>query len=170
MLRWLIRPARALVEALTDAGTPQQLALGFTLGMLVGLVPKDNLTAWILATLLLATRSNLAMAGLGAFAFSWMGMLLDPLSHRIGLMLLEAGALRPIWTWLFQLPLMPWTALNNSVVLGSLVLGIMLLYPVYRVARPLFAWLLPRLTDRAARWHIGKVLYGADVIANGGSQ
>ena len=58
MYAWL-RPVRALLTLLSSADSPRQIALGFALGMLVGLVPKGNLIAVALVTLLFAARVNL---------------------------------------------------------------------------------------------------------------
>lgn len=63
---WFIKPLRYLAGALRDLNSPRRIALGVALGMLVGLVPKDNLTAAALGVVLLTFRVNLA-AGTGEF-------------------------------------------------------------------------------------------------------
>jgi uncharacterized protein (TIGR03546 family) len=135
MLRWLIKPLRILVESLRDEESPHLLALGLAVGMVVGLVPKDNLTATVLATLLLVLRLHLGAAAASALVFMWMGALLDPVAHRIGLSILTCAPLEPFLAKLFDLPLVPWTNLNNTVVLGNLVIGLALCYPVYQLSK-----------------------------------
>ena len=135
MFRTFLKPLRLLVKLLTDSTSSSQLAYGFALGMLIGLVPKDNLLALILSTVVVATRINLGAAAAGTVIFSWVGMLLDPLSHQIGLGLLTWTALEPAWTFLYGLPVIPWTHFNNTVVLGSLLLGGSLVFPVYFFSR-----------------------------------
>ncbi|HUG91102.1 MAG TPA: TIGR03546 family protein [Planctomycetaceae bacterium] len=157
-----IRPVRFLTGALIQQDSPRQLAHGFALGALVGLVPKENLTAIALMTVLCAARVNLGTGMLAAFAFSWIGVLVDPLSHRIGLSLLEWRTLAPVWTWLYNLPVVPWTQFNNSVVLGSLVVGLTAYYPLVRLGEPLFARYKPRLEERLRRYRIVQVLFGAE--------
>lgn len=61
---WFIKPLRYLAGALRDLNSPRRIALGVALGMLVGLLPKDNLTAAALGVVLLTFRVNLA-AGTG---------------------------------------------------------------------------------------------------------
>lgn len=68
-LQFLSKPTRLLAELLTQTASPNQIAWGFALGMLVGRVPKGNLTAWLLAVLVLATRANLAAAALRPGSF-----------------------------------------------------------------------------------------------------
>jgi uncharacterized protein (TIGR03546 family) len=130
-LRYLRRPFDLLIDLLTDASDPRQIAWGFALGMLIGLVPKGNLTAGVLTLVLLATRANLAAAGLATLLFSWLGMLADPLTHRLGLALLSSAGLRPVCDWLYRQPIVPWFHLHNTVVLGNLLCGLALLLPVY---------------------------------------
>jgi uncharacterized protein (TIGR03546 family) len=167
MIGWLLRPGRPLVKVLTAADSPERIALGFALGMIIGLVPKGNLIALCLGVVLLSSRANLAAAALAAFTFSWLGILADPVSHRIGLGLLNFSPLVNFWTWLYNLPVVPWTAFNNTVVLGSFVLALALFYPVFRLMEPAAAWGVPRMRDRVAKYRIGQLLLGLDVVSGG---
>jgi uncharacterized protein (TIGR03546 family) len=167
MTVWLSWPLRYLLKPLTAAPAPRQIALGFALGMLVGLVPKGNLIAVALATVLLAANANLGVGAMAVCCFSWIGWLLDPASHAIGAALLFADPLIPFWSWLYHLPLAPWLALNNTVVLGSLMLGLVLAYPVYRAARQLAEWSLPRLHERLRNHHAARLLLGLDAAEGG---
>ncbi len=165
MLLRLLRPLRVLTRLFTAAGTPRELALGLAVGMLIGLVPKGNLTALTLTVLLLASRVNLGSGMIGATVFSWVGMLVDPLSHRIGEALLASPSLRPAWTFLYELPAGPWIGFNNTVVLGSLLLGLWLFYPVYRLSEPAFAYAQPRVADWLSRFRIEGLLARAEMLA-----
>ena len=158
-----LRAARRLVGALTYQTTPRQLALGFALGMLVGLVPKGNLTAMALMLLLCASKVNLGVATFSALIFSWTGLLADPVTHTIGLALLTTPSLQPLWIWLYNTPIVPWTDFNNTVVLGSFVTGTALLLPVYLVCRPAFERLTPVIQARAKRFRIVRLLWGAEL-------
>jgi len=163
MLALLVRPLRLLVQALAAADSPRQLAYGFALGMMIGLVPKGNLIALALALLLLVTRANLAAGGVAAVAFSWLGVWLDPLSHRLGLALLTKPSLQPTWAWLYDLPLMPWTGFHNTVVLGSLLVGLWLFYPSYRLSLLGFQRFQPPVAEWIARHQVTRILFGLDV-------
>jgi uncharacterized protein (TIGR03546 family) len=164
ILRW-IRPIRFLVEGIVAADTPRQLALGLALGMIIGLVPKGNLTAIALSMILLATRVNLATGLLGAALFSWLNGWTDPLAHRVGYALLTHEPLRPLFAWFFALPVVPWMALNNTVVFGSLLLGIWLFWPVYHLGHRGFERLQPRVAAVLERYRMSNVLAGAELAA-----
>jgi uncharacterized protein (TIGR03546 family) len=131
----IVRLLRGLVQAFLEEDAPRRLAFGFALGMLIGLVPKGNLTAAALGVIVLASRANLGTAALATGLFSWVGMWLDPLTHRLGTALLTREAWQVQCARLYELPLVPWTRLNNTVVLGSLLLGIGLFLPVYGLSR-----------------------------------
>ena len=163
---FLLRPLRFLAQALLLDATPRQLAAGFALGMLIGLVPKGNLIAISLMALFCALRINLA-AGTAAIAlFAWAGTFLDPISHRVGHYLLTHQALEPYWTTLSGVKLMPWTAFNNTVVLGSTIIGLALLAPVYGLSRPVFARFAPGLAKFVQKYHVSQVLHGGEVTGN----
>lgn len=165
MLSWSFYPARLVVRALVAHDSPRQIAWGAALGMLLGLVPKGNLTALVLAVMLFSLRVNLAAGLLTAAVCGWIGMALDPVAHRIGWQILTHRPLQPTFARCYELPLAPWSGLNNTVVVGQFVLGLYFVYPVY--------WLALRSVARgqkfAARairkYRLARVLAGADVAS-----
>ena len=151
MLLWIIRPLRYLLSAISPHDSPRQLALGMAIGIAVGLVPKGNLTAVMLTTVLFGSQVNAGTGMLTAFCFSWIGSFLDPLTHRIGLAVLGCGPIRSMLATLYDLPLVPWTGWNNTVVVGSLLLGCGQVYFSYRLSLPLFETYHPQLVARLRR-------------------
>ncbi|MBS0265301.1 MAG: TIGR03546 family protein [Planctomycetes bacterium] len=160
---FLLSPLRYLAKALVLESTPRQMAWGFALGVAIGLVPKGNLIAVSLMTLLCALRVNIA-AGTGAIAlFAWIGMYFDPLSHRLGHYLLTRPDLQQFWTKLAGMRFVPWTDFNNTVVLGSTVIGLTAVLPVYFATRPIFEKFAPKLSAHVARFRLVAVLTGGDL-------
>jgi uncharacterized protein (TIGR03546 family) len=148
MLSLSFRLLRRIVSVFTAAASPRQIAFGLALGAMIGLVPKGNLTAALLAMVLLSLRVNLAAGTAAALVFSWAGALCDPLAHRIGSTVLAYPWVQPIGAYLFDLPIVPWTALNNTVVLGNLILGLVLFYPVYWLSYLFFERYRGRIATR----------------------
>jgi uncharacterized protein (TIGR03546 family) len=148
MLQWLLPPARLAARAFIAHASPRQLAGGVAIGMLLGLVPQGNLTALVLAVVLFSFRFHLGAGLASALVFSWLGTFFDPVAHRIGWQILSYGSLQLLYAKVYELPLVPWSGLNNTVVLGQLVLGLYAVYPVY--------WLTTRCDARwrapAAEW------------------
>ncbi len=164
LARW-IRPIRFLVQGIAAADTPRQLAMGFAIGMMIGLVPKGNLTAVVLSMILLGTRVNLATGMLGVFAFSWLTSWTDPLADRIGYGLLTHEALQPAFAWFYNLPLAPWTAIDNTLVFGSLVLGIWLFVPIYHLAYVAFEKIQPWIAEHLKRFYVAEFLDRSELAA-----
>lgn len=165
----ILRPFRFLAKALSAESTPSQMAWGFALGVAVGLVPKGNLTAIVLMTILGAARVNLAAGATAAFLVSWVAIFVDPLSHRVGTWLLSRTSLEPMWTWMFNQPVLPWTSFYNTVVLGSLVVGLLAIYPAFLLSRPLFEKYAEPVAARVRKWWIARILWGTDIGGRLGS-
>ncbi|MCH9654335.1 MAG: TIGR03546 family protein [Planctomycetes bacterium] len=164
MSYWL-RSLRFLASALSSANSPRQLALGFSMGMMIGLVPKENLTAVILLFILAGSKVNLCSASLGTIVFSWLAILIDPLSHLIGRSVLLASSLQGFWVSVYEVPLAPWTDFNNTIVMGSLILGLFMFYPVFRISKPQFEKYTPLLTHKLKKYRIVQLLWGTQVGA-----
>src|SRR5262245_35280770 len=160
---FFLRPLRFIAQALVLETTPRQLAWGFALGMMIGLIPKGNLIAVALMTLFCALRINVAAGTAAIFVFSWVGMLLDPVSHRLGHYLLTLAPLQSHWTSLYNLNLVPWTAFNNTVVLGNTLIGLALLLPVYVLMRRLFDRFAPKWAEHLKKYRIVHLLRGSEL-------
>jgi uncharacterized protein (TIGR03546 family) len=169
-MRLALMPIRMFARPLTAESSPRQLALGFAIGVAIGFVPKGNLTAVILMLILCATRVNLAAGFLGALIFSWVGSFADPVTHQMGLFLLQAELLVPLWTFLYDLPVMPWTSFNNTIVLGSLILGLALVWPAYRFSIPACERYVPPLTENLKSYKVVQLIWGADWMKTSGEQ
>jgi uncharacterized protein (TIGR03546 family) len=138
MLSVAIAALRKFCRALLASNAPEQLALGFTIGMVIGLVPKGNLIALSLCVLLFSMRCNKGLGLAVAVMFSFVGTWTDPFAHRLGLAALNFEPTQATYAAMFKLPLGPWLGFNNTVVTGSLLLGLYLAYPVYWLTRRLF--------------------------------
>lgn len=137
--------------------SPHQLALGAAFGMCAGIIPKDSLFPYAIGMIALLTTANIVCIAMSALVVSWISPLLDPISHKIGTYVLTLDSLEPTWTALFQLPVMPWTRFENTVVTGSLCLGILLAVPVYSLSYYCFAKFGSAIfsylsNTRVARW------------------
>src|SRR3569832_982120 len=103
---------KSLLLAFLGGGEPRHLAAGFALGAALGLVPKGNLFAAGFFLLFFLFNVNKGMALLSAAGFTALAYLIDPVAHRLGLLLLKAGALHGLWTVLYDLPIVPLTRFN----------------------------------------------------------
>jgi uncharacterized protein (TIGR03546 family) len=168
MLNFFLRPVRILAQALIGNDTPRQSAWGFTLGMMVGLLPKGNLVTAALAMLLCGTKVNRAAGLLGIGLFSYAGWALDDFAHRLGGLVITWPPLQPTLASLYEKPLGPLVGLNNTVVMGHLLIGIYLAYPTYRAAYAMAKHIRPRVHDRLMKFRVVRWLRGVEVGAQWG--
>lgn len=163
MISFALRPIRQLAQALTANESPRQIAWGFVLGMMIGLVPKGNLTAMLLGMMLLGLRVNKPAGLMGVGIFTFVGLFVDGFAHRLGSAVLVWEPLREFHTWLYESAISPLLGLNNTVVVGQLLIGLYLIYPTYllalrfavKVQVPMSRWLLKY---KAVRWIRGAEL------------
>ncbi|HAT72874.1 MAG TPA: hypothetical protein DCS63_08675 [Elusimicrobia bacterium] len=149
---------RQFIQGLTSDTDPRQIGAGIALGFLIGLMPKATLTAQLLIVLLMAARVNIPMALLSVLAVSLANPLIDKISDPIGYALLTSETLRPVWTKLYNTPLLPWTGFNNTVVPGGLALGAVLVAPVYLAGKRFGVFYNAKFRDRMMNSKIVKGL------------
>ena len=165
MISFILYPLRQAVQALVANDSPRQLALGFTLGMMLGMVPKGNLIAGTLAVLLCALRVN-KPAGLVAVAiFSAVSPLCDGVTHKIGSKLLHHPGLQEFYAWLYDVPLGPFIGFHNTVTIGALLLACYVSYPCYYGSLQAFQRFGPPISRWIVRYRLGRALAGAQFAA-----
>lgn len=121
-----------LIRVLHSGEEPRHLAAGFALGAIIGLTPFLSLHNLLIFCLIFLLNVSIPAATFGIFCFECFAYLFDPLFHDLGYFLLaRADFLKPVWTYLYNIPIAPLTRFNNTVVLGSLITGLALIFPNY---------------------------------------
>jgi uncharacterized protein (TIGR03546 family) len=131
----LLKLIQSIIKTLHSAGTPGQVAAGMALGSALGLTPIMNVHNLVVFSLLVLLNVSFGGGMLGWMLFVPIGFLLDPVFDAVGLSLLTAPSLRPLWTRWTNTPLLPFTNFNNTVVLGSFVSWAILAVPIFFAAR-----------------------------------
>ena len=147
--------------------SPNQVAWGFALGAILGLVPNMFMKL-VLFIVIMMFRVNVSAAFLAWAVYEILSFALDPLFDIIGYQVLTIGSLNAFYTWLYNLPVVPFTKFNNMVVMGRLVVGIILIIPNMIIAKKLLVYYRTHLRDKVSKWKIVKILtatiLGANVI------
>ena len=147
MLSAIVAPLRRAAQSLVASNSPGQLAAGFTLGMIIGVMPKSNLIALSLCVAMFSLRCNKGLGLMAAVMFSCFAGWTDPFAHKLGLSVLSAPSMQASYASVFTMPLGPWLGFHNTVVCGSLLMGLYAAYPVYWVTKTICA----AIERRAAR-------------------
>jgi uncharacterized protein (TIGR03546 family) len=103
-----------------------QLAAGLACGLILGFAPFFSLQTLLVLTLIFVFRIQMGAAFLSAFFFKFVAYLVDPLTDSLGKKVLEAPGLRELFVDMYNMPIVPLTRFNNSIVMGSLVLSVLL--------------------------------------------
>lgn len=105
----------------SDTGTIS-IAAGMTCGFILGMTPVLSLHSLLVFLFMFFFRVQIGAAGLTAFFFKFGAFLLDPVFHSVGSQVLEIQSLEPFFTQLYNMPIVPFTRFNNSIVMGSAVI------------------------------------------------
>ena len=147
------------INILRAGQTPAQVAGGFALGSILGLSPMLTLQGALIWLILLSLNVNFSAAGVAITLFSLFAYLLDPLFHWLGYQIhVNAGALKGIWTWLYNAPIAPLTRFNNTVVMGSFAAALVLFVPVYVGMKRFVVAYRTHIHARLEKWKIYQIL------------
>jgi uncharacterized protein (TIGR03546 family) len=131
MLKFIIK----LFKALNSNSHPGEIAHAVCLGLLLGFLPKGNIL-WILAFIFIFfVRINKGAWFLMILACSFLTDVLDPFFDTVGWYVLHLPALTPVFTTLLDVPFVGFTQFNNTIVMGSLVVGLLAYIPLYILSR-----------------------------------
>ena len=110
----------------SDTGT-NQLAWGLALGLIMGFAPFLSIQTFAVLFVIFFFRVQIGAAFISAFFFKFIAFLFDQPAHHFGKMILESDSLKPLFVSMYNMPLVPMTRFNNSIVMGSMIVSLVLL-------------------------------------------
>ncbi len=121
-----------LLTILNSEESPKQIAAGFAFGAWIGLMPVQGLIPLTFGLLSFLINVNLGFLAIGTLIYKFLAFAIDPIANQLGYYFLtKVPSLEPFWTTLYNLPIVPYTRFNNTIVLGSFTIGFLLLVPNY---------------------------------------
>lgn len=153
------------IKARRSHDSPSQIAWGVALGTILGLTPFLTLHNFILIVLILIINVNLSAVIFSLVLYSLIGYIFDPVFHTVGFSLLvNIDFLQPVWIWLYNIPVAPFTRFNNTVVAGSLLIALILLIPHYLI----FKWFVIKYRGswnvKIQKWKIIRIIQGNKLV------
>ena len=153
------------IKALRSNDTPNQIAWGIALGTILGLTPFFTLQNVVLIIFIILIKVNLSAVIFSLVLYSLIGYILDPVFHALGFfVLVNIDFLQPVWMWLYNLPIAPFTRFNNTVVMGSLAVSLILLVPHYLLFKKLVVKYRTSWNVIIQKWKITKILQGNKLV------
>ncbi len=136
MLSFISIPAK-IIKFLRSNVSPGETAAGACLGMFLGFVPLNGPMAFILAIFFFIFKINRfsTLLTLPLFKLFYLAGASN-FADRIGTyFLIDAKNLENFWRWLTGLPIVAYFDINNTLVIGGLILSTLLSIPVYFAAK-----------------------------------
>jgi len=146
-----------LLRVLNSEADPLQISLALAFAMVIGFLPFFSPINLIVLLVVLVVRVNLSAFILGAAFFSGIGYLLDPLFASVGLIALTSGALRGLWTALYNTTVFRLIDFNNTAVMGSIIVSAALFVPLVLVLNALIRQYRERILMWVEKSHIMQV-------------
>jgi len=159
---FFIKILRSIIKILNTDASPRGIAFGAVLGVFMGLVPGIAMKC-VFFFLIMLFRVNISFAFISAAFFAAVGLLLDPVSDKVGYYALNMEALLPFYTYLYNLPLVPFTNFYNTIVAGSFVFSIVFSVPVYLAAIKFAVYYRANIRPKVLKWRITKLLFAGSM-------
>ena len=162
----VLRGMVKLFVALNSKKGVGEVAAGAACGLLLALIPSGNLL-WV--TLLLATyflKVNFAVELLFMGLFKLFIPLADPALDSIGLLALKFSLLEDAYTAAYNMPALPFTRFNNTIVMGGLFAGVVLWFPAYLLFRFLATLYRRKVKEKLEQTKFYKWLKGLPIVSH----
>jgi len=152
-----------LFKILRAEDTPNQIASGFVLGMIIGLTPFMTLHNMIIILLIAILKVNIGSAVFAFIICSGLAYLFDPLFHSLGYFLLvDLSFMQSTWTALYNFPVIALSRYNNTVVIGSLAVSLLLFIPMFPAVKYFVKYYREKIDPRLQKLKIVQVIKGSN--------
>lgn len=154
-----------LLKALSSEASPNQLAGGFVLGMIIGMTPVMSIHNLLILVLVIILKVNLGMVILAFLVFSGVAYLADPLFHSFGIWMLELEGMQATWTSMYNNEFWAITKFYNTVVLGSLVTAVLLCLPMFPLTKVGVVQYRKHIHEKVMKTKFAKALKGTKLYS-----
>jgi uncharacterized protein (TIGR03546 family) len=127
----MFKPIAKLIVVLNGNLKKTQIAAGFSWGLLLGLIPAGNVFWIVLFVVSFFFKHHHASKVLVLAIIKLLSGAIAPLMDTVGWELLHIESLQGLFTSLYNMPFVPFTKFNNTLVAGGLASGIILWLPVF---------------------------------------
>lgn len=161
----ILKYVAKLLKALSSEASPNQLAGGFILGMIIGLTPVLSVHNLVILVLIIILKVNIGMAILAFLIFSGIAYLADPLFHSFGIWILENDGLQDTWTSMYNNELWAITKFYNTVVIGSFISALVLCIPMFPLTKVGVVQYRKHIHEKVMKTKFAKALKGTKLYS-----
>lgn len=123
-----------LLKLLNSNSKASQIANSFCIGLILGLMPKNNLLWFMILVFFMFVRIHKACYGIMILVGAILAPGLDPLFDKVGYAILTFSPMENTFANLLDIPFIGFTRFNNTIVMGSLACGLIAYIPVFFLA------------------------------------
>jgi uncharacterized protein (TIGR03546 family) len=131
----ILKQLFGLIRLLNSETGTNQIASGVAAGFVLGMTPFFSLQSILIFLCMLIFRIQMGAVFISAFFFAFVAWILDPIFHEVGYAVLTSEGLRPLFTTMYNMPIVPMTRFNNTIVMGSGIVALILSPLVFFAAR-----------------------------------
>jgi uncharacterized protein (TIGR03546 family) len=131
----LLKQLFGFLKLLNSDKGENQIAVGIACGLILGFAPSFSLQTLVVIVVLFFFRIQIGAAMIAMFFFAIIAWVFDPVFDSIGRFTLELSSFKGIFSTMYNMPIVPFTKFNNSVVMGSLVLSFILAPLVFVISK-----------------------------------
>ncbi len=157
-MTFLFKQIFGFLKMLNSETGHNQIAAGIAVGFVLGMTPILSLQGFLMIIFIFVFRVQAGAAFLAAFFFAFAGWLLDPVFHAIGSTVLEMEGLQGLLTAMYNMPLVPLTRFNNSIVMGAGVVTVAAMPFVYFISRALIVKYRETVVARVKQTKVWKAI------------
>ena len=160
----MLKAVGRFLTALNGNAGKSQIALGVAWGILLGLVPIGNFFWIVFFIFSFFFNHNHIVKIIVMILMIILSSVTAPLLDLVGWQILHAESLLPLFTTMYNMPFVPFTKFNNTLVMGGVICGLALFIPVFAG----FMFLIPlyrnKLSPKLRELKFVKKLTGSSVI------
>lgn len=127
ILNWFVK----ILKAINANQRPGEMGAAIAIAWHLALMPAGSGLWWALFILSMFLRVNSGVQAMFLALFNLFTWLLDPIIHTVGHAVLSASFLQDFWLALWNTPPFACLGIQNTLVTGGFLLGLVLWVPLY---------------------------------------
>ena len=147
-----------MIKAMNSGTDPAQMAGAAVLGMFCGFYLISPFNVVIIIMLLLILNVNMAFFVLSLLFFKALAVAADPIADIIGYKILTATPLAGLFALLGDVPVVPLTKYNNTLIAGWTFIGVLLFVPVFFGVKRFVLFYRKNIQPSVEKYGIAKML------------
>ena len=160
----MLKYAAKLIVALNSNLGKTQIAAGFCWGVFLGLIPAGNIFWIILFIVSFFFKNHHASKFFVMAILKLIPGIASPLVDMVGWEVLHVEALQPLFTSLYNMPFVPFTRFNNTLVAGGLAGGVILWLPVFLLVMLIVPLYRNTLAPRIREFKVVKAIKNVPIV------